>query len=160
MIDSSSLGDWPGRDQDSPRRHSDEPIGSESHNLRFHSLKKLDGDQPKAIRRFLSLGCFQQGECGAVASSPKALLSRFLATYPNASEAGDPATITIVATASEGQGQSVRVFCNPDGVSCYMNSCCIGLAWTGLILDTTAADWGDSGVFLKLCVQPTFQGAS
>lgn len=49
----------------------------------------------------------------------------------------------------------MKVFCNNDGVSCYMNSGSIGLAWTGLLLEMTAAEWGDSGFYLKTCVQPT-----
>lgn len=36
-----------------------------------------------------------------------------------------------------------------------MNSGSIGLAWTGLLLEMTAAEWGDSGFYLKTCVQPT-----
>lgn len=107
--------------------------------LRFHSLKKLDGDQRKAI--------LQQGERGAMAPSTEALLSRFLATYPNAFEAG--------ATAAESQGQSVRVFCNSDGVSCYVNSFCLGLAWTGFHLGEIISESEAFGAFLKTCVQPT-----
>ena len=105
----------------------------------------------------VSMGGFKQGACGSVAPPAEVIISRFLATYPNAPEARNSSTIPSCPAVAEEQEQLVRVFCNSDGVSCYMNSFCVGLAWLGLHFDTkvserTATDFGD---FLKTCVQPT-----
>ena len=97
--------------------------------LRFHSLKKLDGD----------------------------VLSCFLATYLDESETRNSSTLPSGSAAAKEQEHSVRVFCNADGASCYINSFCIGLTWLGLhvgamVSERTATAFG---AFLKTCVHPT-----
>ena len=105
----------------------------------------------------IPLGGFEQGACRAMAPPAKVVLSCFLATYPDESEAGHSSKIPSSTATAEDQEQSVRVFCNSDGVSCYMNSFCIGLTWLGLHFAVTDVDskTTDFGVFLKTCVQPT-----
>ena len=143
-----------GRDILPSGEHSDLPGGSKSHTSISQSQEagwRSTESSP------IPLGGLEQSECRDLAPPAKAVLSCFLATYPDEFEAGHPSKIPSCSAAAEGQEQSVRVFCNSDGVSCYLNSFCIGLTWLGLHFDSTDLDSSatDFGVYLKTCVQPT-----
>ena len=134
--------------------HSELPGGSKSHTSISQSQeagwRSTEGSP-------IPLGGLEQGECRDLAPPAKAVLSRFLATYPDEFEAGDPSKISTGSTTSKEQTLSVRVFCNTDGVSCYMNSFCIGLAWLGLFLVDKETEQSATafGAFLQRCVQHT-----
>ena len=144
----------PGRDSSPSREHSEMFGGSKSHTSISQS-QEVGWRSTESSS--ISLGGLQQSACGLMASPPEAILSRFLATYPDEFEARDSSKIPSCPTAAEMQTQSVRVFCNSDGVSCYMNSCCVGLAWLGLHLGSNVPASADTdfGAFLKTCVHPT-----
>ena len=144
----------PGRDFSPSGEHSDMLGGSKSHTSISQSQetgwRSTEGST-------IPLGGFEQGACRAMAPPAKVVLSCFLATYPDEFEAGNSSKIPSCTAVAEGQEQSVRVFCNSDGVSCYLNSFCIGLTWLGLHFAKTDSDSKTTafGAFLKTCVQPT-----
>ena len=143
-----------GRDPSPSGEHSEMFGGSKSHTSISQSQEA--GGRSKESSA-VSMGGLKQGAGGFVASPTETVLSRFFATYPNEPEARNSSTITSCSAAAEMQAQSVRVFCNSDGVSCYMNSFCVGLAWLGLHFDAKVSESTatDFGAFLKTCVQPT-----
>ena len=143
-----------GRDPTSPGECSELLGGSKSHTSISQSQETGWGSKEG---NSVPVGSLQQGACRAMASPSEALLSCFLATYPDAPETRDPSAFTSCSTTAKEQTYSVRVFCNSDGVSCYMNSFCIGLAWLGLCLETIGSQqptiaFGD---FLQKCVEHT-----
>ena len=143
-----------GGNASTPDGHSELFGGSKSHTSISQSQETGWGIQEGNP---VPVGGLQQGACGAMASSPEAFFSCFLATYPNAPETRDPSTLSTCTTTSKEQACSLRVFCNSDGVSCYMNSCILGLAWLGLYIVDAGSEMPVTafGAFLKKCVQQT-----
>lgn len=90
---------------------------------------------------------------GAVPSAAEIILSQFLATHPSLPEACRTPTQQSGQAASRlFKPRAVRIFSNKNGFACYMNSCCIGVAWLTLCCEAASADlWADHGDFLTEC---------
>ena len=151
-LEDSSLDN--GRDPSSSGEHSDLFGGSKSHTSISQSQET--GWRSKESST-ISMGGLKQGALGDMAPPPEAILSCFLATYPDESETRNSSTLPSCSAAAKEQEHSVRVLCNSDGVSCYINSFCVGLTWLGLHVDTKVSECTATafGAFLKTCVQPT-----
>ena len=82
-------------------------------------------------------------------------LSQFLAAHtgsPSTSQSSAQPTCQEHPTAS---GKALRLCVNSNGLNCYANSSCLGLAWLSQVtgVDTTA--WSDEGCFQQTCFEST-----
>ena len=82
-------------------------------------------------------------------------LSQFLAAHT-----GSPSTSQSTAQSScqehpSTSWKALRLCVNSNGLNCYANSSCLGLAWLSQVMGVEAPDWNDKGRFQQTCFEST-----
>ena len=95
--------------------------------------------------------------CGTkpVASLAAFSISQFLAAHT-----GSPSTSQSPAQSScqehpTTSWKALRLCVNSNGLNCYANSSCLGLAWLSQVIGVEATDWNDDGYFQQTCFEST-----
>ena len=89
-------------------------------------------------------------------ASPAAFsISQFLAAH-----SGSPTTSQSPAQSScqdhpSTSWKALRLCVNSNGLNCYANSSCLGLAWLSQVVGAEAPDWNDAGRFQQTCFEST-----
>ena len=90
-----------------------------------------------------------------MAPPPAFSISQFLAAH-----SGSPSTSQSPAQSScqehpSTSWKALRLCVNSNGLNCYANSSCLGLAWLSQVIGVEATDWNDEGCFQQTCFEST-----
>ena len=83
--------------------------------------------------------------------------SQFLAAHPGTSSTIQPAAQSSCQAPPTTDVEALRPFVNSNGLNCYANSSCLGLAWLSQVIGVTATAWSDNGYFKQTCFKSTLQ---
>ena len=84
-------------------------------------------------------------------------LSQFLAAHSGSPQTSQSSAQSVSKNPPATVGEALRPFVNSNGVNCFANSSCLGLAWLSQVIGVDAMDWSDHGNFQKTCFENTLQ---
>ena len=84
-------------------------------------------------------------------------LSQFLAAHSGSPQTRQSSAQSVSKNPPATVGEALRPFVNSNGVNCFANSSCLGLAWLSQVIGVEAMDWSDQGNFQKTCFENTLQ---
>ena len=80
-------------------------------------------------------------------------LSQFLAAHSGSPSTSQSSAQSVSKNPSATAGEALRPFVNSNGVNCFANSSCLGLAWLSQVIGVEAMDWSDKGYFKQTCFE-------
>ena len=82
-------------------------------------------------------------------------LSQFLAAHSGSPSTSQSPTQPSCQEHPSPSWKALRLCVNSNGLNCYANSSCLGLAWLSQVIGVEATDWNDEGCFQQTCFEST-----